>query len=327
MQIFISCSPEDESTARRLYKDLKQHSLNPWLDQEDLLPGQNWKNGIRQAIRESAYFLTLISAKSVSEKGFVQKQQRMALEVLDELPPDKIFILPVSLDGSKPAFERMADLHPVNLFPSYEKGFEKIMKFLCQERTGQTESGTVEDSEKRKTADAKPVSEAKSTVNIGRDAANNVIVSGNGNVINLPSSATSEHADNTEPKPGNTSPEFQPLSPVKYVWISLAAFVMGMILLSVFINKVYVEVKPDGRLGKVSGKVRDGDGKPLPGACLSIGKLQTVSDATGWFEMEIPVEMQKEKQNLSVFLTGFRSWEGTVYPATGQEVGIILEKE
>lgn len=144
--------PDDYDIAHRLYNDLKQQHLKPWLDQEDLLPGQNWKNGIRQAIRESSYFLTLISSKSVSNQGFVQKKQRIALELIDELPPDTIFIIPVSVDGSKSAFERMTDLNPVNLFPSYEKGLEKILKYLRQEENAQTETSATKDSDKIKDA-------------------------------------------------------------------------------------------------------------------------------------------------------------------------------
>ncbi|HAO21517.1 MAG TPA: serine/threonine-protein kinase pkn1, partial [Desulfobacteraceae bacterium] len=52
--------------------DLKNAGLEPWLDTEDLLPGQLWKTAIDKAIRESSYFLVLLSFNSVTkEKGFI----------------------------------------------------------------------------------------------------------------------------------------------------------------------------------------------------------------------------------------------------------------
>ena len=40
--VFISYAREDSDAAKRLKKDLKDAGLNPWLDKEELLPGQNW---------------------------------------------------------------------------------------------------------------------------------------------------------------------------------------------------------------------------------------------------------------------------------------------
>jgi hypothetical protein len=125
--IFISYASEDAGDARRLYDDLKSAGFNPWLDRENLLPGQNWRDAITKAIRECNFFLCLISSRSLTKRGYVQKEMKMALDVLDEFPDGEIFFIPVRLDDCKPINLKLTDIHHVDLFPSYEEGFKKIL--------------------------------------------------------------------------------------------------------------------------------------------------------------------------------------------------------
>jgi len=126
-KVFISYAKEDYEVAKQLYEDLKRSGLTPWLDSEELLPGQRWKVVVNQAIKDSSYFLALLSSNSISKNGFVQKELKMALEILDEIPTNKIFIIPIRLDDCKPTDVKLQDLHWVDLFPSYKTGLEKIM--------------------------------------------------------------------------------------------------------------------------------------------------------------------------------------------------------
>ena len=58
-KVFISYAREDWETAKRLYDDLSRAGVRPWLDSEELLPGQNWISAIDRAIRESSAILIL----------------------------------------------------------------------------------------------------------------------------------------------------------------------------------------------------------------------------------------------------------------------------
>ena len=127
-RIFISYGREDLETAKRLYNDLKGAGLEPWIDDVDLAPGQNWRQTINRAIKESRYVLTLLSSESLSKRGYVQKELKTALDVLDEFPPDDIFVIPVRIDDCKPLDERLESLHWVDLFPSYKDGLERILR-------------------------------------------------------------------------------------------------------------------------------------------------------------------------------------------------------
>ena len=110
-KVFISYAREDIETARRLYSDLKKAGVDTWLDCEKLLVGQNWKVMIRKAIRESSYFLALLSENSLSKQGYVQKELKIALDMLDERSPEDVFVLPARLDDCKPADERLEYIH------------------------------------------------------------------------------------------------------------------------------------------------------------------------------------------------------------------------
>lgn len=127
---FISYAREDRETALRLYRDLRKHGAHPWLDVEDLEAGQDWKQAITRAISESSHFLALISVHSVNKQGFVQKELRHALDLLDTFPPGDVFVVPVRLDDSEPRHQRLAELHWLDLFADYREGLQKLLRSL-----------------------------------------------------------------------------------------------------------------------------------------------------------------------------------------------------
>ncbi len=97
--VFISYAREDSRHAERLYMDFRQSEIDAWLDTRRLLPGQNWRREIHQAIRAAKYFIALVSEHSVGKRGFVQAEMKRALNVFAEVPAGQIFIIPVRLDG------------------------------------------------------------------------------------------------------------------------------------------------------------------------------------------------------------------------------------
>ncbi len=120
MTIFISYAREDARIASRLYEDLRAYNLQPWLDVKNLLPGERWAATIRRIIRESSHFLALLSKQSISKRGFYQKELNHALDVLQEVPQDKIFVIPARVDEVEPVHEALRELNWVDLFPSYD---------------------------------------------------------------------------------------------------------------------------------------------------------------------------------------------------------------
>jgi len=132
-KIFICYAREDKHVAQELYYDLKGFGVTPWIDIETLLPGQRWKHEIRKAINECSFFLSLLSSNSISKSGFVQKELKMAFEILDNTPDSKIFIIPIRLDKCQPLDNRLSELHWIDLFPSYDKALKKLQVIFDNE--------------------------------------------------------------------------------------------------------------------------------------------------------------------------------------------------
>ena len=163
MQIFISYDAEieqDRNMAKRLYDDLKaQEGIKPWIDTEDLIGGKDRKREISQAIRESSYFLALMSSESISNIGPAQSELKIALEVLDEFPEDQIFVIPVKINSCKPVNEQLSKKVPVYLFPSYEDGLKRILRSLGSKKCNNSETKT--DPKNNNSSESKGAAECK----------------------------------------------------------------------------------------------------------------------------------------------------------------------
>ena len=123
LQVFLCHSSGDKPAVRELYARLRLDGFSPWLDEEDLLPGQDWKEGIANAVRTSDVVVVCLSLGSVAKTGVVQWEIRFALDVADEKPPGMIFIIPARLEKLAVP-DRLSRLQWVNLFEG--RGYEKL---------------------------------------------------------------------------------------------------------------------------------------------------------------------------------------------------------
>ena len=98
LRVFLCHASQDKPAVRRLHRYLKQHGISPWLDQMDLLPGQNWEVEIPKALFNSDVILVCLSKNSVNKEGYVQKEIVYALDKAMEKPQGTIFIIPVKLE-------------------------------------------------------------------------------------------------------------------------------------------------------------------------------------------------------------------------------------
>jgi formylglycine-generating enzyme required for sulfatase activity len=98
LKIFLSYSSGDKPAVRALYQKLQADGFAPWLDEEDLLPGQKWEQEIPKAVRACDAIIVCLSRGSITKEGFVQKEIKLALDVAEEKPEDTIFLIPLKLD-------------------------------------------------------------------------------------------------------------------------------------------------------------------------------------------------------------------------------------
>ena len=106
----------------------------PWLDKEDLLPGQDWQRAITEAVRTADVVLVCLSKCSIAKTGYVQREIAYALDRADEHPEDRIYLIPVKLEPCQVP-QRLSRWQWVNLFE--ERGYEKLLASLKTHAVGQ----------------------------------------------------------------------------------------------------------------------------------------------------------------------------------------------
>ncbi len=127
LKVFLCHAHADGIAIRVLYKRLKRDRIEPWLDGESLMPGQNWEREIRVAILKSDVILICLSNTFNEKRGFRHEELKIALRRMEVLSEEDIFIIPVHLEKCEmPASLR--HLHRVDLFE--EDGYGKLLKAL-----------------------------------------------------------------------------------------------------------------------------------------------------------------------------------------------------
>jgi len=127
VQIFLSYAREDEEKVGDLYQKLSAAGFKPWMDQKDILPGEQWKPCIQKAIRGSDFFLVCLSANSASKRGWIQREMKQALDLWQEKLDSDIYLIPVRLEDCE-ATESLGDFQWVNLFE--EGGWTRLVKAI-----------------------------------------------------------------------------------------------------------------------------------------------------------------------------------------------------
>lgn len=129
LRVFLCHASQDKPAVRELYKRLAAEKwIDPWLDEENLLPGQDFDLEIYRAARDSDSIIICLSKVSVAKEGYVNKEIRRALDAADEKPEGAIYIIPLRLDDCSPSFERLKKLHWVDYFTP--NAHEKLIKSL-----------------------------------------------------------------------------------------------------------------------------------------------------------------------------------------------------
>ena len=98
ISVFISYASEDFDDAKKLQKFLINHGYSVWLDRDNILPGEKWKDAIERGLNNAHFIIPCLSTKSVSKRGFVQREMRFAIDKADEFFDDDIFIVPVKFE-------------------------------------------------------------------------------------------------------------------------------------------------------------------------------------------------------------------------------------
>jgi queuine/archaeosine tRNA-ribosyltransferase len=126
-EVFICYARDDAEAATRIYEQLQEAGLKPWMDSKNLVPGANWDQTIQKAIRASQYFLVLLTDRSVTKRGYLQKEIKRALDFQDEKLDSDRYLIPTRMDRCTIP-DRLAHLQCADLFQ--EGGWASLVAAL-----------------------------------------------------------------------------------------------------------------------------------------------------------------------------------------------------
>ena len=183
----MSHAVKDKPEVRKLYKFLRACGADPWLDDEKLIPGQDWKFEISKAMDETDVILICLTGHSVSKEGYVQKEIRVALDRGLEMPEGGIILIPARLEECEIPYQ-LKSYQWVDLYA--DGGMEKLLRSfnLRAEQVGASPllegNGPPPDiTPAKKDTESRP--SGGNTINIqGNVSGSNIIIGDNNNVEN-----------------------------------------------------------------------------------------------------------------------------------------------
>lgn len=99
LRVFLCHASQDKPVVRELYQRLLAEGwMNPWLDEEKLIAGQNWDMEIEKAVETSDAVIVCLSNHSVTKEGYIQKELKTIVKQALEKPEGVIFIIPLRLE-------------------------------------------------------------------------------------------------------------------------------------------------------------------------------------------------------------------------------------
>jgi formylglycine-generating enzyme required for sulfatase activity len=157
-RIFLCHASEDKPQVREIYQRLIALGFSPWLDEKDILPGQDWDYEIEMALEQSDFVMVFLSKRSVGKVGYVQREFRRAMYHSEEMPEGYIHTIPIKLDDCEVP-RRFRRHQWVNL--NDEGAFDRIVRALhhgLQQRGAQIPTSLETPPAKPNTAIAHPPS-------------------------------------------------------------------------------------------------------------------------------------------------------------------------
>jgi hypothetical protein len=144
LKVFLCHARADKPKVRELYSYLRRRRIRPWLDEVDLVGGQDWQVEIPKALATSDAIIICLTKSSVDKEGYVQREIKFALDKALEMPEGHIALIPVRFEDCKVP-DSLSRFQWVDLFE--EAGYAKMMRAL-KFRADQLKLATVELSKK-----------------------------------------------------------------------------------------------------------------------------------------------------------------------------------
>ena len=144
LKVFISYAREDRERALHYYDLFAKEGVSPWIDVKQLLPGQSWEAEIDRALSDAHVVVLLLSKRSVTKRGFVQREANDAIDRLRYKQPTDIYVIPLLLDQCEVPSFIAGRLQYVDL--NVDGAWDQVkasLRIASEQQSIQIEQGTI----------------------------------------------------------------------------------------------------------------------------------------------------------------------------------------
>lgn len=131
---FISYVREDSALVDKLSQALRENGVTVWLDRNDIRPGQDWPNAIRDAIEKGAFFIACFSHNYLEKKKtHMNEELILAVETLRKMQTNQVWFIPVMLSNcdipnrSIGAGRTLSVFQKADLYTNWDDGITRIL--------------------------------------------------------------------------------------------------------------------------------------------------------------------------------------------------------
>jgi hypothetical protein len=107
----------------------------------------SWRNiqfEIEKAIKNSRYFIRLVSSKSVNRRGTSERELKYALDKQLEFSESDVYPIPVRLDDCPISDSKLEEIQYVDLFPEWNTGFTKLLQSVSIDKINEQPTNNIE---------------------------------------------------------------------------------------------------------------------------------------------------------------------------------------
>lgn len=126
-RIFLSHAGADGAMARRISDVLRDAGFAPWLDVDEILPGDSVPKRLGEGLSQADYVVVCLS-RAAADSGWVEAERDVS--TMSQFASGDARVLPVRLEDVQPP-ALLAHLRYVDLFPSDEQ-FQVGIEMLCR---------------------------------------------------------------------------------------------------------------------------------------------------------------------------------------------------
>lgn len=133
LRVFLNHAAEDKARVMPYFEKLRALGFEPWID-KGILPGQDWDDAIQRAFNSSDVYLIFLSPRSVTKRGYVQREINDALDKQRYNLPGDIGLIPVMLEDCEvPA--RISRSHQYIRLPGGWNNVIESLELAAQQRS------------------------------------------------------------------------------------------------------------------------------------------------------------------------------------------------